>query len=115
MKALTKRKTTLNNKMKLRKGDQVKIISGKDRGKTGVIMHVFSSENKVSIEGLNVYKKRSRPKKAGQKGEIVQVARPLSATNVMLICKSCKKPTRISYKFENNKKVRFCKNCKATN
>jgi len=101
--------------MKLRKGDQVKIISGKDRGKTGSIMHVFPLKNKISIEGLNVYKKRSRPKKAGQKGEIVHIARPLSATNVMLICKNCKKPTRIGYQVAENKKARICKKCKATN
>jgi len=101
--------------MRFKKGDQVKIIAGKDRGKTGTILRVFPLENRLSIEGLNVYKKRSRPKKGGEKGEIVQVARPLSATNVMLICKSCKKPTRIGHQIEKNQKVRFCKKCKATN
>lgn len=101
--------------MKLRKGDQVKIIAGKDRGRSGAILHVFLKQDKVSIEGLNLYKKRSRPKKAGQKGEVVQVARPLSASNVMLICKSCKQSTRVSFRAEGNQKVRFCKKCKAAN
>ncbi len=97
--------------MKIKKGDQIKIISGKDRLKTGVVLRVFPKDDKVVIDGLNLYKKRSRPKKQGEKGEIVLVPRPLSVSNVMLICKNCKKPTRVGYRHEGQDKVRFCKKC----
>jgi len=100
--------------MKIKKGDQVKIISGKDRGKTGTVLKAFPEEGRVSVEGLNLYKKRSRPKRQGQKGETVFVPRPLPAQRTMLICASCKKPTRVGYRFELNQKVRYCKKCKAS-
>ena len=99
--------------MKIKKGDQVKILSGKDRGKTGAILRVLSEENRVSVEGLNLYKKRVRPKQQNQKGETVFVARPLSASNVMLICPNCKRPTRIGARLEGEQKVRYCKKCQA--
>ena len=74
--------------MRIKKGDQVKIISGKDRGKTGTVLKVLSENNRISIEGINSYKKRMRPKKQGQKGETVTVVRPLHASNVLLLCKN---------------------------
>ena len=101
--------------MKIKKGDQIKIISGKDRLKTGVVLRVFPKDDQVVIDGLNLYKKRSRPKKQGEKGEIVLVPRPLSVSNVMLICKNCKKPTRVGYRYEGQDKVRFCKKCNVSN
>lgn len=100
--------------MNLKKGDQIKIISGKDRGKTSAVLKVFSEDNKVSAEGLNLYKKRIRPKKQGQKGETVLVPRPFYASKAMLICSSCKAATRIGHRFEGNKKVRYCKKCEAS-
>lgn len=101
--------------MKLHKGDQVKIIAGKDRGKTGTVLRVFSDENQITVEGLNLYKKRSRPKQKGQKGEVVLVPRPLPASRVMLICKSCKKAVRVGHRFEGVSKVRYCRKCQAAN
>ena len=100
--------------MKLKKGDQVKIISGKDRGKTGVVLRALPLEGKVVVEGLNIFKKRSRPKKQGEKGQIVMVTRPLPASKTMLICSACKEPTRIGFRMEGSSKVRYCKKCKAT-
>ena len=100
--------------MKIKKGDKVQIISGKDRGKAGTVLHVFPERDRISIEGLNVYKKRVRPKKQGQKGETVAVARPLAASNVMILCPSCGKPTRIGSKVEGDRKSRVCKKCGAT-
>ena len=100
--------------MRIHKGDTIKIISGKDIGKTGKIMRVLPSENKVVVEGANVFKKHQRPKRKGEKGEIVNVPRPLSASNAMLVCPNCKMPARIGYRFDNDKKFRFCKKCQAS-
>ncbi len=100
--------------MRIKKGDQVKIIAGKDRGKTGTVLKVLSEANRISIEGINSYKKRMRPKKQGQKGETVNVVRPLNASNVLLICKNCKEPTRLGMRKEGNQKVRFCRKCQAS-
>ena len=99
--------------MKLKKGDQVKIISGKDRGKTGTILHALPDSSKVVIDGLNIFKKRSKPKRQGEKGQIVSVPRPLPVSKVMLVCSSCKEPTRIGFRTDGARKVRYCKKCKA--
>lgn len=100
--------------MNLKKGDQVKIIAGKDRGQVGRVLKVFPEENRVTVEGFNLYKKRVRPKRQGQKGETVLVPRPLDASNVKLVCQSCKKAVKIGHRIESNLKVRYCKKCGAT-
>jgi large subunit ribosomal protein L24 len=99
--------------MKLKKGDNVKILSGKDRGKTGVILKAFPEDGRIMIDGLNVFKKRSKPRKQGEKGQIVAVSRPLAAAKVMLICPNCKSPTRIGGRMEGSRKARYCKKCQA--
>ena len=100
--------------MKIKKGDNVMIMSGKDRGKTGVVFHVSPVSEKITIDGLNVFKKRSKPKKQGETGQTVLVPRPLPVSNVMIVCASCKKPTRIGHRIEGSKNVRYCKKCKST-
>ncbi|HUC31395.1 MAG TPA: 50S ribosomal protein L24, partial [Candidatus Paceibacterota bacterium] len=85
-----------------------------DRGKTGVILKASPVDDKITIDGLNVFKKRSKPRKQGEKGQIVAVSRPMAASKVMLICPNCKAPTRIGGRTEGNRKVRYCKKCKAT-
>jgi large subunit ribosomal protein L24 len=100
--------------MHIKKGDQVKITSGKDRGKTGAVLRVVTDTNRVSVEGVNMFKKRMRPQKQGKKGETVSVVRSLHVSNVMLICKNCKKASRTGTRVEGDKRVRFCKNCEAT-
>jgi large subunit ribosomal protein L24 len=100
--------------MKIKKGDQVKIMTGKDRNKTGTVLRVDPETNRLTVEGLNLFSKKVRPKKAGQKGEIVSIPRPLSVSNVRMICKSCKNPVRLGFRFEGDKKVRYCKKCQAT-
>ncbi len=103
--------------MKLKKGDQVKIISGKERGKSGAIISVFPGESRITVEGINLYKKRVRPKQQGQKGETVLVARPFAASNAMIICSNCKKQTRVGFQVEGSavggQKMRLCKKCGA--
>ncbi len=100
--------------MNIKKGDQVKIVAGKNRGKTGTVLKIFAENDRVSVEGVNIYKKRMRPTKQNQKGETVEVVRPLAASNVMLICKNCKLGVRVGYRMEGNTKIRFCRKCQAS-
>jgi large subunit ribosomal protein L24 len=98
--------------MKLRKGDQVKIISGKDRGKTGTVLRALPDEEKIMIEGLNTFKKHARPKRQGEKGQTVVVPRPMASSKVMLVCSVCKEPTRVGFRVEGAAKIRYCKKCR---
>ncbi len=97
--------------MKLKKGDEVKITTGKDNGKTGKIQKVFSKENKVLVEGINQFKRHVKARMMGQKSEIITITKPVPATNVALICPKCKKPTRVGYKTVKDGKVRICAKC----
>jgi len=97
--------------MKIRKNDNVQIMVGKDRGKQGKVLKVDSENSRVLIQGLNMFKKHQRPKKQGDKGEIVSISRFLDLSNAMIVCASCSKPTRVGYKLEGDKKVRYCKKC----
>lgn len=101
--------------MKIKKGDTVKIISGKNQGKTGKVLRVDSKIGKITVEGINVYKKHVRPKRQGEKGEVVSVTRPLPLSNAMVVCPSCGKPIRVGFKAEGDiKKMRYCRKCHAT-
>jgi len=98
--------------MKIRKGDTVKIIKGRDRGKKGKVFEVFPKDYKLIVEGLNLQIKNTRPKREGEKGQRIQYASPLHFSNVMLICPKCNKPARIGYKIlKNKKKMRRCTKC----
>lgn len=99
--------------MKIRKGDNVKMLTGKDRGKTGKILVVYPDGGKVRVEGLNTVKKHQRPKKQGQKGQIVSVERAVNVSDVELICPRCGKATRVGHKFVGDVKMRVCKRCKS--
>ena len=97
--------------MKIKKGDQVLITSGKDRGKTGKVLNAFPGESKLLLEGLNLRKKHAKPKKQGEKGQVIEVPASLSVSNVKLICPKCGKPARVGYKIIEKKKYRICKKC----
>lgn len=99
--------------MKLKRGDNIIMLSGKDRGKKGKVISVAPSLNKVVVEGLNLIKKHVRARKQGQKGQIISKERAVSVSSVALVCKSCGKPTRVGYRLENNTKTRICKKCGA--
>ena len=100
--------------MKLKKGDRVRVIAGKDLGKDGVIMRVLPDKNKVIVEGVNIAKKHQRPTRATMQGGIIDKDMPLHASNVALICSGCGKATRLGYRFDDNgKKIRICRKCKA--
>lgn len=99
--------------MRIKKGDIVKILAGKDRGKTGAVLKAFPKEERILVEGVNLYKKRVRPKRQDQKGETVLVPRPLSASNAMFLCKNCKHGTRLGVRVEGGQKIRYCKKCQS--
>ncbi|OGG39007.1 50S ribosomal protein L24 [Candidatus Jorgensenbacteria bacterium GWA1_49_17] len=99
--------------MKIKKGDNVRILAGKDRGKSGKVIKVYPQIGKVTVEGVNIYKKHSRPKKQGEKGEIVSVVRPIDVSNAVLVCPKCGKPSRPGFRSESGKKIRYCKKCKS--
>ena len=101
--------------MKIQKGDKVKIIKGKDSGKSGSIVKVLKASNKVIVEGINMLTKHQKPKKEGEKGEKIQFASPINVSNVIITCPKCGKETRVGFAVgENKKKMRQCKKCKAT-
>lgn len=97
--------------MKIHKNDVVLIISGKDRGKKGKVLKVFPKEMRVLVEGANLRKKHQRPRKSGEKGQIIELPTPLPLSNLKLICPRCGRPTRVGYKITERKKYRFCKKC----
>ena len=99
--------------MKIKKGDTVLVISGKWRGKTGKVLRAFPRELKVLVEGVNIVKKHQKPKRAEEKGQIVEIPKPIPVSKVKLICPSCKKATRVGYKIEGDEKFRVCKKCGA--
>lgn len=95
--------------MHVKTGDKVKVISGKYKGKEGVILKSFPKQNRVLVEGVNIVKKHQKPSQANQTGGIVEVEAPIHVSNVMLIDPSTGQATRVSYKVENGKKVRVSK------
>ena len=97
--------------MKLKKGDNVLIISGKDRGRKGKILEVLPKKGKIVVEGMNIHKKHTKPKRQGQKGEVVEISASFDASNAQLMCTKCTKAARVGYKITAEKKYRACKKC----
>ena len=101
--------------MYIKKGDKVQVLSGKDRGKQGVVLRALPAENKVVVEGVSVVKKAVKPNGAGQQGGIVDKEMPIDVSNVQLICPECGKRTRVGHEageLDGHKtKLRICKKC----
>lgn len=97
--------------MKLKKGDTIQVMTGKDRGRQGKIEKVDVKANLVLVGGINQYKKHRKPQGEGKLGEIITLDRPMNASKVALVCPVCKVATRIGYKINGDKKVRVCKKC----
>lgn len=101
--------------MKIRTGDTVKILYGKDKGRTGIVVRVLRKDNKVVVEGMNVYKKHLKPDANQgadeQESGIVEIIKPMHVSKVMLVCPNCGKPSRIAIEREDGMKYRVCKKC----
>lgn len=101
-------------KMTIKTGDNVVVIAGKDKGKTGKVTAVYADTNKVLIENVNIVSKHQKPKSQQDKGGIFKRPAPIEASNVLVICPVCGKATRIAHGEVDGKKVRVCKKCKAS-
>jgi large subunit ribosomal protein L24 len=102
--------------MNIKKNDKVKILSGKDKGKSGKVLQSIPEDGKVSVEGLNLLIKHLRPQKQGEKGQRIEFPAFIQASNVALVCPKCGRATRVAYKIvktegKKDKKFRACKKC----
>jgi large subunit ribosomal protein L24 len=99
-------------KLHVKKNDVVMVIAGKAKGKSGKVTKVFPEKGRLLVENLNVVKRHSRPTRANSEGGIIEKEAPLAASNVLLLCGSCNKPTRTGVRtLEDGSKARFCKKC----
>ena len=97
--------------MKIKKGDSIKIIRGKDKGKDGKVEKVFPKLGKVLVANVNLYKRHLKARSEKQPSEIVTLTKPLAMENVALVCPKCHKQVRVGFKIIKDKKIRVCKNC----
>ena len=102
------------SRMRLKKGDRVRVISGKDKGKEGKILVSLPAENKVIVEGVNMVTKHVKPRQMGEPGGLIKAESALYANKVQLVCPKCGKATRVGHAIgKDNKKMRVCKKCNA--
>lgn len=105
------KKGYLRNNNRIKTGDMVRILLGKDRGKKGKVLAVYPQLQRAVVEGLNMIKKHVKPRRGNEKGQRVVIAAPIDISNLQLVCPKCKKGTRIGRRFEGEEKVRVCKKC----
>lgn len=98
--------------MKIKAHDNIKVISGKDSGKTGKVVQVFPEYGRVVVEGVRVMKKHMRTSRQGEKGQILELSAPFDVSNVMMVCPRCGQPARVGYGMDGDKKKRVCRKCK---
>ena len=99
--------------LNVKKGDNVLVIAGKDKGKTGKVLVAMPADNSVVVAGVNIISKHKKPRSAQDKGGIIKRENKIDASNVQLVCPACGKATRIKYALENGEKHRECKKCGA--
>jgi len=101
-----------SKKLHVKKNDMVMIIAGKDKGKAGKVLRVLADKGRVVVENLNVVKRHTRPTRTNAEGGIIEKEAPLAASNVLLLCGACNKPTRTGIRIlDDGSKARFCKKC----
>lgn len=100
--------------MTVKKGDNVVVIAGKDKGKSGKVTEVSPKSNRVLVDGVNIVTKHQKARRQDEKSQIVKKNAPIEASNVMVVCPSCGKATRVAHKVVDGKKVRVCKKCSAS-
>ena len=99
--------------MRIKKGDNVQVLSGNDKGKTGEVLEVMQKEDKVVVKGVNVRKKHVKARKQGDESGIIPVECAIPASKVNVVCPKCGKVTKVGYRVDKDKKVRVCKKCGA--
>jgi large subunit ribosomal protein L24 len=97
--------------MRIKKGDNVQVLSGNDKGKTGEVLEVIPKANKVVVKGVNIRKKHVKARKQGEESGIISVECSIPVSKVNVICPKCGKVTKIGYSVDKDKKVRICKKC----
>lgn len=99
-------------KMRIKRGDTVRVIAGKDRGKTGRVLQVYPDKQRVLVEAINFIQRHTRPTRTSTQGGVVQKEAPLHASNVVLVCNRCGQTTRVAKRrLEDGRRVRVCKKC----
>ena len=99
------------SKMNIRKDDTVKVLAGKEKGKSGKVLEVNPKDSRVTVEGLNVHVRYSKPKRQGDKGQKLELPAAMNVSKVMLVCPHCGKPTRVGREVNDNGNFRKCKQC----
>lgn len=99
--------------MRIKKGDNVQVLSGNDKGKTGEILEVIPKEDKIIVKGVNIRKKHVKARKQGDESGILSVECAIPSSKVNVVCPKCGKATRVGYSIEKDNKVRICKKCGA--
>lgn len=97
--------------MKLKKGDQIIITTGKDKGKRGKIERFYEEGTKALVPGLNIFKRHMKKRSETDKGGIIDFPRPFPVGNIALICPKCHKPTRVGFEVKGDSKIRVCRKC----
>lgn len=102
----------MENKIKIKKDDKVKVIAGKDKGKIGKVIKVERKNNRILLENINIVKRHTKPSGQSRQGGIIESEAPLKISNVMLVCSKCLKPTRVKIKhLDDGKRIRICAKC----
>ena len=99
--------------LNVKKGDNVVVIAGKDKGKTGKVLVAMPADGSVVVAGVNMIAKHKKPRNANDKGGIIKKEGKIDASNVQIICPTCGKATRVAHEVKDNKKIRECKKCGA--
>ena len=99
--------------MKIKRGDTILVIAGKNRNKTGKVTKVIKEKDRIAVEGINIAKKHIKPNRTSPQGGIIDITRPIPVSNAMVICPHCSKATRIGCKITEKGKLRVCKHCDA--
>ena len=100
--------------MRIKKGDNVQVLSGNDKGKTGEVLEVNPKADKIIVKGVNVRKKHVKARRQGEEGGIIAVECAIPSSKVNVVCSKCGKATKVGYSMEKDQKVRVCKKCGAT-
>ena len=98
-------------RMNVKKGDEVIVIAGKDKGKTGKVIHAIPSQDKVVVEGVAIVKRHTKPTQKMPQGGIIEKEAAIHVSNVMPFCSTCKKGVRVAHTIENGTKTRVCRKC----